>query len=50
MKDIVYLGPSDIETVLDMLKGATAARVAISDGGLKISANQGMWTLPIGSV
>ena len=51
--EVITLNPDDSAMIGDMLIGAAAARVpvrvAIDDGGLKVSAGRSTWTPAIGT-
>ena len=48
MNDIVILTGSDLDEFLGLIQDARSVRVAIEGGGVKVSVNNGMWTLPMG--
>jgi len=47
--NIVYLDTNQLDSLRIELEGAWTARIAIDGGGIKVSADQGIWTLPIGT-
>jgi len=46
---IATLEGADLDYLREMLDGSRSVRVCM-DGGLKVSADRGMWTLPLGEL
>jgi hypothetical protein len=46
---VIHLTADDIQQLTHEIDGAYSARIMVQDGGVKVSAQGGMWSLPIGS-
>jgi len=47
--DIVTIESNDLDYLKSLIKNATSVRVCQENDGIKISVNQGIWTLPMGN-
>ena len=45
---IITIEGSDLIDLKAELAGAQSVRIAVEDGGVKVSADRGLWTLPLG--
>ncbi len=48
MNDIVILTGPDVDEFVGLIRDARSVRIAVDGGGVKVSVNNGMWTLPMG--